>query len=739
MNNEKIRVGLLGAGYIAVWHVNALRRNSDVEIVAVCDLSESAAGAIAASAGGANVYTSLAEMLASGGCDAIHVLTPPNAHFANAREIISAGVHVFLEKPATLSAVECDELGELATRHGVQIAVNHNFLMLPSYDRLKRDIAEQRIGPIDTIEINWQFPLAPLRSGPYGLWMLREPGNILFEIGSHLFGFVADLFDDFREISVRLKNPVTIPGEVTHFQTWQISGVSGGANIVINLSLIEGHDNRSLSLRGAGGAANYDFASDTYRFEQASMKDIIVGPLAVQLDQAGQALGNGVRNAVRQFTSLNVLSPYGLSISRTVDAFYVALSHSEMLDRRLSISHAGRATTYIENALSAASRQIEAGQSDMGASSSRTAEPENGKTVLVIGGSGFIGRYLVTSLADNGYHVRVFSRGSGGGLERPDGRVSVHTGSLKSVDDLTAAMTGAFAVYHLARATENSWDGYLENDVKVTLGIGEAAIAAKVDKFIYTGTIDSYDASQPDRTINETTPFDQNLEQRNLYARSKAACEQELENLARDKNLPLTIVRPGIVIGRGGPLQHWGIAMWRGATACKLWGDGENTLPFVLADDVADGLIKSLDAPGEPGKSYNLIGEPMFSAKDYFAKVSAVNGVKVRAHPTPIWTYFVVDLAKYWAKRLLAKKQGLTKPSYRDWKSRAQLSPYDCSRAKEELGWCPESNKDNFIKRGIEDANLFGLRGAESPRIAEAQGDSPKSATLDTSKLKESA
>ncbi|NNE39496.1 MAG: NAD-dependent epimerase/dehydratase family protein [Marinicaulis sp.] len=715
MNSEKIRVGLLGAGYISSWHLNALKRNSDVEVVAVCDLSESAAHAIAAAAAPAKVYTALDTMMAEGVCDAIHVLTPPNAHYANAKDIISAGAHVFLEKPATLSAKESNELGELAIKKGVQIGVNHNFLMLPSYDHLKRDIESKRIGPIDTIEINWQFPLAPLRSGPFGLWMLRQPGNILFEIGSHLFAFVADLFGELSDIHVRLKNPITIPGGVTHFQSWQITGVSAGANITLNISMTEGHDNRSVSLRGAGAAAKYDFANDVYRYEQAPMNDIVIGPLAAQLNLAGQALSTGCRNAVRQIISLNSLSPYGLSISRAVDAFYRAISLSEVLDQRLSISRAASATALIEQTLDAAAENVSQAQTDPIQSKSNNVAAENGKTVLVIGGTGFIGRYLVTALADKGYHVRVFSRGKGGGLERCDGRVSIYTGDLKSMDDLQSAMVGVTGVFHLARAAETSWEGYLENDVAVTKGIGEAALSKNVERFIYTGTIDSYDASQADRIINEDTPFDENLEQRNLYARSKAACEETLKILSTEKKLPLTIVRPGIVIGRGGPLQHWGIAMWRGATACKLWGDGKNILPFVLADDVADGLVNSLEAPGAVGKSYNLIGEPMLSAVDYFAAVSEVNRVSVRAKPTPIWTYFLVDIVKYWAKRLLAKKSGLTKPSFRDWKSRAQLSPYDNSRAKTELEWNPEADPDQFVKRGIVDANLFGYSSGDLP------------------------
>lgn len=708
MSSQPIKVALLGAGYIAKWHADALRRTKGVEITAVCDLSGEAALQLASGYGVKNAHTSLDELLASGEADCIHVLTPPQTHAEATRQILEAGCAAFVEKPFALSADDCRSLGELAKSKGVALGVNHNFLMLPSYDHLKRDIEAGVIGPIDSIEINWQFPLPPLRSGPFGLWMLRRPDNILFELGPHLFAFVADIFGGLDDIDISLRHPVTIAGGVRHYQTWRISGEADGAAVTINLSLIEGHDNRSVRLRGLGGLATYDFAQDTYLLERAGFQDIIIGPMAAQLSIAGQALRSGAVNAARQLSSLNELSPYGLSITKAVGNFYGAMQAGKPVDHRLSAELASCTTALIEKSLNKARPELDA---PVAPEPSATAKPANGKAALVIGGTGFIGRALVTALADEGYAVRVFSRGSGGGLEREDGRVSVATGSLKSEETLVGAMNGVDTVFHLAKATENSWQGYLENDVNVTRRIGDACLKAGVSRLVYTGTIDSYDASQADRPISEATSFDHDLERRNLYARSKAACEGVLKTLEREQGLPLTIVRPGIVIGKGGPLQHWGIAMWRGATTCKLWGDGRNIMPFVLVDDVADGLVLAATATDDValGKSYNLIGDPMLSGRDYFAEVGKANNVAMRARPTPIWTYFVVDLAKYWAKRLLAKRKGLTKPSFRDWKSRAQLSPFKNETAKADLGWRPEADRQRFIQRGVADANLFGI------------------------------
>lgn len=705
MDKKPIRVALLGAGYISTWHADALKRTPGVDLVAVCDLSRGAAEGIASAYGAAHVFTSLDDLLAAGVADCVHVLTPPHLHADATAKILEAGLAAFVEKPFALNSSDCRRLETLAREKNVALGVNHNFLMLPSYDRLKADIECRTIGPIDSFEANWQFPLPPLRSGPFNLWMLRVPENILFEIGPHLFAFVADLFGELNNISVSLRNPITLPGGVGHYQSWCIAGEAKGASVVLNLSLVEGEDNRSIRLRGLGAVAGYNFAEDTYLRERASMQDIVVGPLARQLSVAGQAAGAGLANAFRQLKSLNGLAPYGLSIQRAIDNFYASVKAGAPVDRRLSAGLAANATAMIEETLEAARPKF----LPKAPPPSRSAAPAKGETALVIGGTGFIGRALCHALADKGYDVRVFSRGSGAGLDREDGRISVFTGSLNSSDDLCEAMEGIGCVFHLARATETSWEGYLQNDVGVTKRIGEACLAASVRRLVYTGTIDSYDASQPDRVITEATPFDHDLTRRNLYARSKAACEEELKKLERERGLPLVIARPGIVIGEGGPLQHWGIAMWRGATACKLWGDGENIMPFVLVDDVADGLVLAMETEGAGGASFNLIGEPMLSSREYFKTIEDAYGVAMRAKPTPLWTYYAIDVVKYWLKRHLAKKKGLTKPSYRDWKSRAQLSPYANEGAKSALGWAPEQDKQRFVERGVATANLFGV------------------------------
>lgn len=703
MTFQEVRTGLVGAGYIAPWHLDALRATPGVKVTAVCDPSLSAAKALAARCG-ALAFADLEEMLATGLCDVIHILTPPHLHRELAVKALESGAHVFVEKPFAVSAAEAQALVSAASTTDRRVGVNHNFLGLPSYARLKTAVRDGTIGPVDSADIVWRYPLPPLRSGPYGMWMLREPRNLLLELGPHLFAFAIDLFGPLENIDLRLSKPIMLPGGVKHYQAWDIRASAGSTDVSMRLSLVEGVDDRSVSVRGVTGAARLDYARDTLTMTKASAADIIIGPLKDHLDAAKQQLSVGGTNAFRQLRSLNTQSPYALGFRGAIEAFYGALQNHAPVDERFSGYAAVLVAEAIESALEQLPKDLEAPSIRRLNTPVRTPKP----STLVIGGTGFIGRYLTRALVASGQDVRVLSRGRSSIFDDMAERVETFPASLRDRDEIMAAMAGIDVVYHLAKTEESTWDGYLQNDVAVTERIAEAALAAKVRRLIYTGTIASYDASLPDRPIDEDTGFSADMSDRNLYARSKALCESRLLTMHQQAGLPVVIARPGIVIGRGGPLQHWGIGRWNGAGSVMIWGNGRNTLPFVLVDDVADGLVLMADADGIEGESFNLIGEPMLSAQDYFDAIHSILGARINAVPSRLLHLYATDFIKYGLKRVGLGQKGLSRPSLRDWRSRAHLSPFINKRSKARLGWEPEQDRNAFLHRAVGDAGLFG-------------------------------
>ncbi|WP_137702261.1 NAD-dependent epimerase/dehydratase family protein [Marimonas lutisalis] len=692
----KTRVGIIGAGYIASWHADALRATKGAALTAVCDASASAAEGFAA-AYGLQAFTDLGDMLAADVVDAVHILTPPNLHHALALQCIAAGLHVVVEKPVAMSAAETREMAEAAQARGVTFAAGHNFLGIPAYQRLKTALARGRLGRVSTAEITWAFPLGPLRAGPYGIWLMRESRNLLLELGPHLYAFMTDLFGPAEILHLETAKEIALPGGGTRPQSWRVTALAGDVDVLITLSLVETHDDRSVVLRGSSGMARLDYANDTLTIAAPNTSDLVLNPLRAELGQGWAHLREGVRNAAVQLTSLNQKSPYGQSFRGLCAAVYGAIAENRPVDARFS----GESVVQVMEGIDATLAHL---RPDPPLKKPKgTPKPD----VMVIGGTGFIGRALTRALVARGHDVRVLSRGRTGPFDDIANHVETVGASLYDEDALREAMTGIKHVYNLAKSMDKTWEAALENDVGVSLRIARAARDAGVERLVYTGTIASYDMSDPGQTITEDTDFG-DLEERNIYARSKAECERRLMEMNGD-GIEIVVARPGIVVGEGGPLQHWGIGRWHGAGAVKIWGHGRNILPFVLIGDCADGLVRMIEVEEAAGQSFNLVGEPMLSARGYFDAIHDALGARIRVSPGPLWAFFAADAVKFFLKTRVLRRKGLSRPSLKDWKSRAHFSPFENARPKTVLGWQPETDRARFIDAAITRANLMGF------------------------------
>ncbi len=694
-----IRVGLIGAGYIATWHADALRATPGVALTAICDVSETAAQGMA-EAYGLRAFGSVEALIAAGICDAVHVLTPPNLHKDIALDCLAGGLHVLVEKPVAESADDTREILHAAEQAGRRFHAGHNFLGLPSYERMKAAMARGDYGRISGCEITWALPLAPLRSGPFNLWLLRDPRNLLLELGPHLVAFAQDLFGPVEMLHAEAAYPIALPGDDMRPQAFRLLARAGGVPVSFAISLVETMDDRSVTLRGSTARVRLDYAQDVLIVEQENTSDLVVNPLRRQLALSRQHLGEGLRNAWVQGRSLNTKNPYGRSFRGMNAAIYGALGGQQ--DTRFSGQSAVGVMQALDDAIALLPREV----LQIASPAVQTRQPK--PTAMVIGGTGFIGRALTRRLVADGRDVRVLSRGRSGPFPDLPDQVETVPVSLSDLDALSEAMKGIDVVFNLAKSMDKSWAAALQNDVGVATRIGMACEAAGVKRLVYTGTIASYDMSDPSARITEATGFASDMSDRNIYARSKAECERQLLKLHADRGLPVVIARPGIVVGAGGPLQHWGIGRWHGAGAVRIWGHGRNILPFVLNDDVADGLVRMIDAP-VAGESFNLVGDPMLSARGYFDAIHAVLGARIRVASGNLFAFYASDAVKYALKTYALRRKGEIRPSFADWKSRAHFSAFVNDKPKQQLGWTPEPDKTRFIEKAIRDANLFGV------------------------------
>jgi len=697
-----LAVGIVGTGYIADYHARALAGVKDAVLKGVCDTNLRNATTFAAKWNVTSAFDSLDSMLRTQKLDCVHLLTPPDQHFQLAKTALNHGVHVFLEKPMCVSAQEANELVELANSQNLYLGVNHNFSFSDAYERLRSALASGSLGPIDHVSFNYFYELAQIRNGPFDIWMLREPGNVILETGPHLISALFDLVGVPERPLVSADRDVTLPNGRQLFRRWRIRTTSGRTAVDVNINFGPGFPQRAIFVRGVFGSAVVDFDANTCIIDRRT-------PLDPDLDRckrswlaAGQlilqSLGTLTDYILGKLKLRERGNPYDNSIRGSVSAFYDALRTSSGLDSRID---GKRGRDVIEYCLAL----INCAKLSAGALPSTTRAPVSAQpTVLVLGGTGFIGRELINQLLTAGYCVRAMVRGSSVTLSTiASDRLEIFSGDIRNRADLEKAISGIEFAYHLTRAQEKTWEGYVKNEIEPTRLVGEVCLKANVKRLIYTGTIDSYYAGARAGIVTETTPLDGGIERRNYYARAKATSEELLMEMHQKQRLPVAIFRPGIVIGRHGNPFHWGVGRFS-ENICEVWGDGNNTLPFVLVEDVAAALVRGIRVPGIEGRSYNLIDAPLVTANDYLDELQRRAGIKLTVYHRPIWRFYLSDLGKWVIKVAVRHPDRVRVPSYRDWESRTQKAIFNCDRTRNELDWIPAGNRRTLFDRGIGDA-----------------------------------
>jgi predicted dehydrogenase/putative NADH-flavin reductase len=701
--SRPFRAAIVGAGFIAEFHARAIHSAGGVALAAVCDANRETAASLAAAWNVPHIFDSFDEMISKIELDCVHLLVPPDLHYPLAKKALEAGLHVFVEKPMCTNASEADDLIALAARRDRLLAVSHNFMFLPSYERLREAVHSGTLGPIDQITFQYLFELPQIRFGPFGSWMLRQPGNLMTETGPHLFSMLLDLVGPPDDLTVKADRVARLPGGSQAYRRWRLLGRTQKTAVAMNIDFGPGFPQRTVSVRGLFGTATLDLDADTCVIDQRTPLDpdldrfTRTGRIARQMrSQARHTLGDYILGKLKLRKRGN---PYQNSIIDSARAFYESVRAGAVPDLRIS-SASGRAViASCERVIAAAALPdpVPAPQRTPAALATRP-------TVLVLGAAGFIGRELVRQLLARGYSVRALVRGSAVVLDELScDRLEIIRGDVRRSDDLARAMAGIESVYHLAHAPARTWADYVDKDIEPARLVGEACLTAGIKRLVYTGTISSFYTGNGAGTITEKTRLDPQIGSRDYYSRAKATSEDILMQMHRAENLPLVIARPAIVIGKGGTPFHWGVGRFS-EHICEVWGDGRHPLPFVLVEDVAAALVGMIEVPGIEGRAYNLADQPLLSARDYLVELERASGLKLDVRYQPTWKLYAADMAKWVVKRAVGHPDGIRVPSFRDWDSRRQVAVFEATAARRDIGWKPAGTADRLIEAGINEA-----------------------------------
>lgn len=135
----KIKIGLIGLGEVAqLMHLPLLADDLRFEIAAVTDVSPSLVAHVAERYGVGKKHATAETLITDPDIDAVFILTPDHLHAPLLEQAIRAGKHVFIEKPATLTAAELRPLVELDRANSKIVFVGYMRRFAPAFLELKK-------------------------------------------------------------------------------------------------------------------------------------------------------------------------------------------------------------------------------------------------------------------------------------------------------------------------------------------------------------------------------------------------------------------------------------------------------------------------------------------------------------------------------------------------------------------------------------------------------------------------
>jgi predicted dehydrogenase len=146
MKVSGVKVGLVGLGLVCESHIKAYAAHPESEVVAVCDLDEARAKAIAARYGIPKVYTSYEDMLNDPGINTVDITTPTVLHAPMALAAAKAGKNILCEKPFCLTLKDGQAVCDEAERRGVTLMVGESYIFMTSIMKARELIDTGEIG-----------------------------------------------------------------------------------------------------------------------------------------------------------------------------------------------------------------------------------------------------------------------------------------------------------------------------------------------------------------------------------------------------------------------------------------------------------------------------------------------------------------------------------------------------------------------------------------------------------------
>jgi dihydroflavonol-4-reductase len=307
-----------------------------------------------------------------------------------------------------------------------------------------------------------------------------------------------------------------------------------------------------------------------------------------------------------------------------------------------------------------------------------------GDVVLVTGATGFVGSAVARKLAGRGFAVRALVRKASPRANLAGVEADPVEGDMLDRDSMARALKGARYLFHVA-ADYRLWapdpQEIIRNNLEGAGAVMEAALAAGVERVVYTSSVATLNPRSDGVAVDETAPADMRSAV-GAYKKSKVAAERLVERLVAERGLPAVIVNPSTPIGpRDIKPTPTGKVIVDAATG-KMPAVVDTGLNLAHVDDIAEGHLLALDR-GRIGERYVLGGQDV-SLMRMVADISALVGRPAPKVSLPLAPLYPLAVAAEAVAQLTGKAPFVTVDAL---KMASHTMFFSSAKAERELGY----------------------------------------------------
>ncbi|HEY0756731.1 MAG TPA: NAD-dependent epimerase/dehydratase family protein [Ktedonobacteraceae bacterium] len=314
--------------------------------------------------------------------------------------------------------------------------------------------------------------------------------------------------------------------------------------------------------------------------------------------------------------------------------------------------------------------------------------------ITVTGATGFLGSALVSELVKGQQEVRILVRDEEKARAYFGNAVTIIPGDVTNLTQVQRALDGAETLYHLAGRLYHPatpTELYYQTHVQGTRTVLEACQGQKqLQRIVHVSTTGVHGITGATPAA-EDAPFAPT----NPYEKTKLEGELLAIQAYQEQNLPVSIVRPGLVYGPG-DLHLLGFFKTIQKGLFRVIAEGKACLHPVYIDDMVSAFLLCARSEQAVGRTYNIAGNQIVTIRQLASAIAASMGHKLPGGSIPLWLANMASDIFTVTPGMKGEQAPLTR-SRVNFLTHSRV--YDINRARSELGYSPGIGMEEGLKR----------------------------------------